>query len=106
RGANAALAPVDVSGIEAAAVLVSGYLFLQEPGHEVAVAAIGSARTSLLAVEAASWPLVDAFGPARFFEETAACGAVLANEREARSLVGTDGAAAARPLGERYRAPA
>src|SRR5262249_12496833 len=46
------------------------------------------------------------FGPARFFEETAACGAVLANEREARSLVGTDGAAAARALGERYRVAA
>jgi len=106
RGANAALAPGDASGIEAAAILVSGYLFLQEPGHDVALAAMGSARTSLLAVEAASWPLVDAFGAARFLDETAACDAVLANEREARSLVGADGAAAARALGERYRVAA
>jgi len=103
RGANAELAPPDVEGIEAAAVLVSGYLFLQEPGHDVALASIRDARTPLLAIEAASWPLLDAFGADRFLEETRGCHAVLANEREARSLVGTDGAAAARALGERYR---
>jgi ribokinase len=103
RGANAALAREDVRAIEAGAVLVSGYLFLQEPGHDVALAAIDEARTSLLAIEAASWPLVDSFGVERFFGETARCDAVLANEREARSLVGADGAAAARALGERYR---
>jgi sugar/nucleoside kinase (ribokinase family) len=103
RGANAALEPGDVHDIEAAAVLVSGYLFLQAPGHEVAVAAIGSARTSLLAVEAASWPLVDAFGADRFFAETAVCDVVLANEREATALVGLAGPDAARALGERYR---
>ena len=106
RGANARLEPADVEGIEGAAVLISGYLFLQEPGHDVALSAIGSARATLLAVEAASWPLVDSFGADRFFEETDGCDAVLANEREARSLVGLDGADAARALGERYRVAA
>jgi sugar/nucleoside kinase (ribokinase family) len=103
RGANAQLAVADVDGIEAATVLVSGYLFLQEPGHDVAIAAIGSVHTSLLGVEAASWPLLQAFGVERFFEGTATCDVVLANEREARVLTGADGEDAARALGERYR---
>jgi ribokinase len=103
RGANAALEPDDVRGIEASAVLVSGYLFLQEPGHRIALAAIADARTALLAIEAASWPLIDAFGADRFFEETARCHAVLANDREAEALVGRTGDGAARVLGERYR---
>jgi len=103
RGANAQLEAADVQGIEAAAVLVSGYLFLQEPGHDVALAAIGSADTPLLAIEAASWPLLEAFGVDRFFEETGSCDVVLANEREARVLTGAHGDDAARALGERYR---
>ena len=103
RVANAQLEAADVQGIAAAAVLVSGYLFLQEPGHDIAVAAIGSAHTPLLAVEAASWPLLEAFGVERFFEETGSCDVVLANEREARVLTGADGDDAALALGERYR---
>jgi sugar/nucleoside kinase (ribokinase family) len=103
RGANAHLEAADVQGIEAAAVLVSGYLFLQEPGHDIARAAVGSVHTPFLAVEAASWPLLEAFGVERFFEETGSCDVVLANEREARVLTGADGDDAARALGERYR---
>ena len=103
RGANAHLEAADVQGIEAAAVLVSGYLFLQERGHDIALAAIGSVHTPLLAVEAASWPLLEAFGVERFFEETGSCDVVLANERAARVLTGADGDDAARALGERYR---
>src|SRR5204862_214431 len=83
--------PADVRGIAAEAVLVSGYLFLQEPGHDVAVAAVGSVQTPLLAVEAASWPLLEAFGVQRFFDETGSCDVVFANEREARVLTGADG---------------
>ena len=103
RGANAALEPDDVRAVEASAVLVSGYLFLQEPGHEVALAALDAARTDLLAIEAASWPLIDAFGADRFFEETSRCDVVFANDREAEALVGRTGLDAARVLGERYR---
>jgi len=103
RGANAALEPDDVRAVGASAVLVSGYLFLQEPGHEVALAAFDAARTDLLAIEAASWPLVEAFGAERFLEETSRCDVVLANDREAEALVGRSGEEAARVLGERYR---
>jgi sugar/nucleoside kinase (ribokinase family) len=56
-------------------------------------------------VEASSWPLVEAFGAARFLTETADTSAnvLLANEREAEVLVGLSGTDAARALGERYR---
>jgi sugar/nucleoside kinase (ribokinase family) len=104
RGANARLAPDDLpAAIEAGAVLVSGYLLLQEPGHEAAIAALTRATTNLLAVEAASWPLVEAFGSERFLDATAAATVVVANEREARSLTGLTGAEAAVSLGERFR---
>jgi sugar/nucleoside kinase (ribokinase family) len=103
RGANATLEPDDVRGLEGSAVLVSGYLLLQDPGHDVALAAIDGARDALVAIEAASWPLIDAFGAERFFEETAPCDVVCANDREAEALVGRTGEAAARVLGERYR---
>lgn len=103
RGANATLAPSDLPVLEAGAVLVSGYLLLQEPGRETALAALDRARTPLLAVEAASWPLVLAFGADRYLDETAAATVVLANDDEARALTGLEGAEAARALGERYR---
>src|SRR5438093_561708 len=89
--------------VASGALARGGDVLLQEPGHEVAVAAIGGVRTPLLAVEAASWPLLETLGVERFFEETAVCDVVLANEREARVLTGTDGEDAARVLGARYR---
>lgn len=104
RGANAELAPADLpSPLVAGAVLVSGYLLLQEPGYDVARAVLAAAETPLLAVEAASWPLVGAFGRERFFVETERATVVLANEDEARVLTGADGADAARALGEHFR---
>jgi sugar/nucleoside kinase (ribokinase family) len=105
RGANALLVSADVPHpLEAGAVLVSGYLLLQEPGHDVAVATLGRARSSWLGVDAASWPLVQRFGVERFFAETSGASAVFANDEEARALTGLTGADAARSLGERYRA--
>lgn len=107
RGANARLAPADLpEALEAGAVLVSGYLLLQEAGHEAAMAALERARAPLVAVEGASWPLVEAFGVDRFFEATAGASVVLVNELEARTLTGLDGAEAATALGERYRVAA
>lgn len=104
RGANARLAPEDLPPtIEAGAVLISGYLLLQEAGHDAAIAAIARARVDLIAVETASWPLLEAFGADRFFEETSVADAVLANEREVEVLTGRGGAGAAAALGERYR---
>jgi ribokinase len=107
RGANARLEPDDLPPtIEGGAVLVSGYLFLQDAGHEAAAAALARARAGLVAIETASWPLVEAFGPDRFFEETSAATVVLANEREVEALTGRSGADAAGALGERYRVAA
>jgi sugar/nucleoside kinase (ribokinase family) len=107
RGASAALRTEDVAALRARAVLVSGYLLLQEPGHDVALAALEGAEAPLVAVEAASWPLVQSFGAERFLDETAHASAILANDREAevlsRGLVADD---AARWLGERYRVAA
>lgn len=103
RGANALLRPDDLPVLEAGAVLVSGYLLLQDPGHEVALAVLERARTPLLAVETASWPLVERHGPERFFEDTARASVVLANDHEARVLTGREAAEAAGVLGERFR---
>lgn len=104
RGANARLAPSDLpAAIGAGAVLVSGYLLLQRPGHEAGVAALQRADAPFVAVEAASWPLVEALGADAFFEATAPANVVLANEREAEVLTGCSGAEAASVLGERFR---
>jgi sugar/nucleoside kinase (ribokinase family) len=106
RGAHARFAPLDLPAeLVAGSVLVSGYLLLQDPTTETGLAAIERARAPYVAVEASSWPLVEAFGADRFLEETIAAGAtaVLANEREAKTLTGADPDAAVRILGERYR---
>lgn len=104
RGANARLVPDDLpETIEAAAVLISGYLLLHEPGNATALAALARARATWVAIEAASWPLVEAFGADRFFEETSAATVLLANEREAEALTGRTGTDAVARLGERYR---
>ena len=91
RGANARLTPDDLpSTLDAGAVLVSGYLLLQEPTTSAGLAAIERATATFVAVEAASWPLVEAFGAARFLADTIAAGAnvVFANDQEAEVLVG------------------
>jgi ribokinase len=103
RGANARFRAEELPGrLVGGAVLVSGYLLLHDDTHEAAMAAIERAVTPLIAVEAASWPLVQGFGVDRFFEVTRGATVVLANELEARTLTGREGEAAARELGERY----
>jgi sugar/nucleoside kinase (ribokinase family) len=107
RGANARLAPSDLPpDLEAGAVLVSGYLLLQEGARESGLEAIRRSRAEWIGVEAASWPLVAAVGPEGFDELTRGATVVLANEREAGSLTAMAPVAAARALGERYRAAA
>ena len=104
RGANARLSPQDLPDqIEAGAVLVSGYLLFDEGSEPAAIESLARARTDLLAVDAASWPLLEAFGPSRFVERTSAAGLVLANEREAEVLTGATGEEAARKLAASYR---
>ena len=105
RGANARLAAADLPPVlEAAAVLVSGYLLLQEGAREAGREAIRRARAEWIGVEAASWPLVEAVRADGFHELATGATVVLANEREAESLTGMQPVTAARALGERYRA--
>jgi sugar/nucleoside kinase (ribokinase family) len=104
RGANARLVPGDLpSTIEAGAVLVSGYLMLHHSSRSAAVAALDRARARFVAIDAASWPLIEARGPARFAEDTSVANAVLANELEAEVLTGETGEAAVRALGARSK---
>ena len=104
RGANARLTAADLpERLEAGAVLISGYLLLHDQGHQAALAALERAEARWLAVEAASWPLLEAFGTGRFFEVTDRADAVFANEQEAAVLTGLEGEAAAQALGTRFR---
>jgi ribokinase len=103
RGANARLRPDDLPGkLIAGAVLVSGYLLLQEPTVDTALEALERAVAPLIAVEAASWPLIEAFGVDRYLHATRRATVVLANDQEAEVLTGKTGEDAARDLGERY----
>jgi sugar/nucleoside kinase (ribokinase family) len=105
RGANARLVPSDLPpDLEAGAVLVSGYLLLQGGAREAGIEAIRRSRAEWIGVEAASWPLVEAVGPEGFAELITGATVVLANEREAEALTRLGPVAAARALGERYRA--
>lgn len=106
RGSNARFTPDHLPAtLDAGAVLVSGYLLLQEATTPTGLAAIERATATFVGVEAASWPLVEAFGAGRFLSETTAAGATVlfVNEREAEVLVGLSGTDAARALGDRYR---
>jgi sugar/nucleoside kinase (ribokinase family) len=87
RGANAHLSPHDLpERLEAGAVLVSGYLLFHPGSEPAAVAALERAVAPLVAVDAASWPLLRAYGVDRFFEATAAANVLLANDHEAEVL--------------------
>ena len=103
RGANANLVPDDLPDpIEAGAVLISGYLLLQEAGHDAALAAMERSHARYVGMDAASWPLVESFGVDRFFRETERATVVMVNELEARTLTELDDVEAVKALGERY----
>jgi sugar/nucleoside kinase (ribokinase family) len=107
RGANARLRPDDLPAeLVAGAVLVSGYLLLQDGAQESGVEAIRRSRGEWVAVEAATWPLVERVGPDGFHELASGASALLANEREAEALTSLGPVDAARELGKRYRAVA
>jgi sugar/nucleoside kinase (ribokinase family) len=105
RGANARLTPTDLPpDLVAGAVLVSGYLLLQDGAQEAGVEAIRRSRSAWVAVEAATWPLIEGIGAEGFHELATGATVVLANEREAVALTSKEAVDAARELGERYRA--
>jgi sugar/nucleoside kinase (ribokinase family) len=106
RGANARLQLDDLPDrIAAGAVLVSGYL-LFDPGSEpAAVAALERAQARHAAVDAASWPMIEAYGADAFLKSTARATMILANALEARALTGLqDPEDAAGALAGRYGA--
>jgi len=89
RGANARLSADDLPGeLRAGAVLVSGYLLFAAGSHDAAVAALRRARSPLVAVDAASWPLLRDFGIERFFDATSDANVLLANQLEAAMMEG------------------
>jgi sugar/nucleoside kinase (ribokinase family) len=91
RGANARLSPDDLpADIEADAVLVSGYLFFHPGSEPAALAALERARARFVAVDGASWPLLQEYGVGHFLRATAAANVLLVNEREADVLGGED----------------
>jgi sugar/nucleoside kinase (ribokinase family) len=105
RGANATVSPEDLpAALEAGAVLVSGYLLFHPTSEPAGLAALDRARAGVVAVEASSWPLVEAYGASRFLEATSKATLLLANEDEARSLTRLDPEAAAKELSDRYAA--
>jgi sugar/nucleoside kinase (ribokinase family) len=103
RGANARFRADVLPGmLVSGAVLVSGYLLMHEDTHPTGRAAIERSVSPFVAVETASWPLVEAFGAERFFEVTEKATVLLANEREAEVLTGSAGEAAVKLLGDRF----
>jgi sugar/nucleoside kinase (ribokinase family) len=103
RGANAHLSVDDLpERIEAGSVLISGYSLFQPGSSEAARAALERCDASVVAVDAASWPLIRSFGVERFYSASSKATALLANEVEAKELTGARGDEMAEILGKRY----
>jgi sugar/nucleoside kinase (ribokinase family) len=103
RGANARVAADDFpASLDAAAVFVSGYLLFHPSSEPAGIAALHRANAEHVAIEASSWPLVEAYGADRFLEATSAATILLANKAEARALTGLDTESAAGALARRY----
>jgi sugar/nucleoside kinase (ribokinase family) len=104
-GANARVPPEDIPAqLDAGCVLVSGYLLYRAGSEKSARAALDRARAKRVAVDAASWPLLEAYGAERFVDAASSADLVLANEREAEVLTGVRGNEAARRLGDAFPA--
>lgn len=104
RGAAGRLSPADLPGrVDGEAVLVSGYLLFDRGSEAAALTALERAEAHHVALDAGSWPLLEAYGADRFLEAARATTLLLANEREAAVLTEADGEGAARALAERGR---
>lgn len=91
RGANARLSPDDLPArLEAGAILVSGYLLFHPGSEPAARAALDGAEGAVVAVDAASWPLLHEYGAERFMDATAPATMLLVNRQEAVALAGAD----------------
>ena len=103
RGANARLVPEDLpKRLTGEAVLMSGYLLFDQGSEAAAIAALSRADAPFVAVDASSWPLLEAYGRERFFDATREATVLLANAKEAETLARLPAIEAARALAERY----
>lgn len=103
RGANATLRVTDLpDALEAPALYVSGYTLFDARTEAVAVTALQRAACEHIAIDAASWPLIERYTPQRFFDATAGVTILFANEREAEALTGCAPERAALLLLEHY----
>jgi len=104
RGANARLSAEDLPGrLPAGALLLSGYLLYDPRSEPAGVAALARAEAEFVAIDVASWPLLEAYGRDRFHSSAREANLLLANAREAEVLTGLPPVEAARALAERYR---
>jgi sugar/nucleoside kinase (ribokinase family) len=102
-GANARLIPEDLPAqLDAGCILISGYLLYRGGSEPAARAALERSRAKRVAIDAASWPLLEAYGAERFADAASSADLVLANEREAEVLTGSRGEEAARRLGDAF----
>jgi sugar/nucleoside kinase (ribokinase family) len=104
RGANAGLSEEDLPAeLHAGAVLVSGYILFHPDSEAAAVGSLRRARSSWIAVDAASWPLLEHFGTERFRKGVGPANMLLANRLEAGALTGSaDPEESARALTEDF----
>ena len=104
RGACGRLDPDDLpERLTAHSVLVSGHLVADPTTRAAARAAIERSSATHVAVDAASWVLVEEMGRAAFLEATRGATMLFANEREAEVLSGTSAEDAAEALSDAYR---
>jgi sugar/nucleoside kinase (ribokinase family) len=104
RGANARLSAEDLPArLPAGAVLLSGYLLYDPRSEPAGVAALARAEAEFVAIDVASWPLLEAYGRDRFHSSAREANLLLTNAREAEVLTGLPPVEAARALAERYR---
>ena len=87
RGANADLdGRVTPATGQARALLLSAYALFDPDSEASARSILAGTASELIAVDAASWPLLRDYGPARFLEVTSRATMLLVNEREAEAF--------------------
>jgi ribokinase len=87
RGANARLdRHLTPTARQARGLLLSAYALFDPDSEASAHSILATTASELIAVDAASWPLLRAYGPARFLDDTSRATMLLVNEREAEAF--------------------
>jgi sugar/nucleoside kinase (ribokinase family) len=103
RGANAFLRPDDLGDLTGSAVLVSGYVLLNDDTFDAGRAALEHAAAEFIAVDAGSARLVTRVGAHTALARMLGANAIFADASEAEALTGETGDAALAALAERFR---